>query len=344
MRITMTKFVHKRVVFSHCDIGVSSQLEEFLRGDVSLFNNLIPYCTIRSASFFICPISAAGGTWLNQSLPPPRRSEVSILPSQICRSIQVMTSLQALNLELQHLGPWQVERFCQWIVNLPISVLYLRVNGTFLIIKSILKQCSRLEALHISRVVRSDNFNNIMAEVGSPGEIQRLAIVLAVDLHTTGVRVPSFRCDLIRNITNKFENLTELILHEATYDYEPFVFTPPTGQLIRAAFWTALDAVIEKLQSLKNLKRLAITIWRKVVRSLYPRLSLNRMERKNQQFYEACISAIGRKISWLDQIAIITEFPIYYDGHRMDPDNIEVSRKSLHRDHDCFPATVTKGY
>lgn len=147
-----------------------------------------------------------------------------------------MTSLQALNLELQHLGPWQVERFCQWIVNLPISVLYLRVNGTFLIIKSILKQCSRLEALHISRVVRSDNFNNIMAEVGSPGNIQRLAIVLAVDLHTAGVRVPSFRCDLIRNITNKFENLTELILHEATYDYEPFDFTHPTGQGLRAAF------------------------------------------------------------------------------------------------------------
>ncbi|CAI6090515.1 unnamed protein product, partial [Clonostachys chloroleuca] len=48
------------------DIGVSSKLQEFLRGDVSLLNNLIPYTTIRSATFFVWsrPISKAGGTWL----------------------------------------------------------------------------------------------------------------------------------------------------------------------------------------------------------------------------------------------------------------------------------------
>ncbi|CAH0048986.1 unnamed protein product [Clonostachys solani] len=346
MRFNLARFVHKRVVFSNGDIGVSSQLEEFLRGDISLFDNLNPYCAIRSATFFVWPrpISTAGGTWLEQSLHPPPRSKVSILPSQICRSIQVMVSLQCLTLELRHLHPEQVERFCQEIQNVRISVPYLRVCGTLPIIKNTLKQCSRLEALHVSSVVRSDTFNNVMAEVESPEEIQRLAIVLAVDLHTTVVRVPSLSSDLISNITHKFENLTELILHEATLDYEPFAFIHPTGEVLRLAFLIAFVRAIGELQSLRNLKRLAITIWRKVVRSLYPTVPLDRMNRKNHKFYKSCISTIGSEMPWLDQIAILTEFPIYWDGHRRDADDIQVRRKSLHDNHDSFPATVTKGY
>ncbi|CAH0033425.1 unnamed protein product [Clonostachys rhizophaga] len=346
MRFNLTRFIHKRAVFSNSDIGVSSKLQEFLRGDVSLFNNLIPYTTIRSATFFVwCrPMSTTGGTWRKQSLPPPPRSEVSILPSQICRSIHVMASLQSLTLELRRFGPEQGECFCQSIQNVQISVLYLRVNGALPIIKNILKQCSRLEALHVSRRICSDDFNNIMAEVGSPGEIQRLAIVLTVDPHTTGVRVPSLRCDVISKITHKFGNLTELILHEATLHYEPFVIFHPTEEVRRAAFRAALGRAIRKIRSLRNLKRLAITIWRKAVRSLYPRVPLQEMDRKNHKFYKSCISAIGSKMPWLDQMAILTEFPIYWDGHRRDPDGMHVSRKRLDENHDFFPATVTKGY
>ncbi|CAG9998154.1 unnamed protein product [Clonostachys byssicola] len=343
-RIFLAKFVPKRVVFSACDIRVSSQLEEFLLADVSLFKNLDPYSTIRSATFFIGPISAADGSGLEQSLPPPPKSEVSILPSQICRSIQVMGSLKSLTLELQRFSPEQGQRFCQSMQTVQPPVLYLRVNGTLPIIESILRHCFQLEALHISRVVRSGNFNNIMAEVKFPRDIQRLAIVLAVDLHTTGVRVPSFRCDLISKITHKFENLTELILHEATYDYEPFDLPHPTGQRLRAAFRVVLRRAIGELRGLRNLKRLAITIWRTVVRSIYPRNSLDRMDRRNDKFYRACISVIGSKMPWLDQVAILTEFPIYWDGHRRDPEGMHIRRKSLDANHDSFPATVTKGY
>ncbi|VUC24440.1 unnamed protein product, partial [Clonostachys rosea] len=319
--------IHKAVVFEGQQELVSRKLRDFLCS-LKTPTRIIPYSTVRSATFTVCH------DWEEQSWETTSSDALPVatcLPLQIFDSIRAMGNLRSLTLIIHGFSSRQQNFFYGLLQNIEIQAEFIRISASDCITRRVLEKSPQLQALHLPECIDVTHFEPIF------GRLRRLCAAVGRVESGGRIQFPTINEINLKKIAERYPCLEELVLRE----YSGFQGRNSISNIEAAmsAFDEDFTKAIKIFRSMPGLKRVAIDIDLDIAH-----LFCEGNRYKEDGFYTARLLRLASCLPRLVQVGIINETPEYWTITKESSGELTVYRGFSRLEGTVFPLSVNEGF